>query len=137
MTRTQAQQGPTAPWSRPRRAAPDRGSATRSMIGSGRARGRGRGPDGSKAEPAQGIKPPAVQWDGACEPDLASVLADPIVALVMARDGLSALEVSSIVGRARARLIAAPDTTADTIMDTTGDTTGDTADASVQAVRQG
>jgi hypothetical protein len=38
------------------------------------------------------------------EPDLADVLADPIVHLVMRRDGVSLAQLQSVIARARAAL---------------------------------
>jgi hypothetical protein len=46
-------------------------------------------------------------WENDREPDLASVLADPIVGLVMTRDGLSPDDVAGVVQRTRDRLMAA------------------------------
>jgi len=101
MTRTQAHQSQPVTWTRTRRHTPERAAAGVSFV-VGRFRGRGR--DSAVCE-AQTIGVSAAQWESICEPDLASVLADPIVALVMARDGLSAQEVSRVMRRARARLI--------------------------------
>ena len=52
-----------------------------------------------------GTAPRQVLWDGCHEPDLESVLADPIVALVMARDGLSAEDVASVMEKVREHLV--------------------------------
>jgi hypothetical protein len=40
------------------------------------------------------------------EPDLAEVLADPLVHLVMRRDGISLAQLQSVIARARAALRA-------------------------------
>jgi len=44
-------------------------------------------------------------WDRDQEPDIDSMLADPIVGLVMTRDGLSPDDVAQFVRHARARLV--------------------------------
>jgi hypothetical protein len=46
-------------------------------------------------------------WENDHEPDLASVLADPIVGLVMTRDGLSPDDVAGVIRQTRDRLLAA------------------------------
>lgn len=101
MTRTQAHRSQPVMLSRARRPTPERAAAGGSFVVS-RFRGRGRG--AAVCDP-QTIGASAAQWESIREPDLASVLADPIVALVMARDGLSAQDVSRVMRRARARLI--------------------------------
>jgi hypothetical protein len=42
------------------------------------------------------------------EPDLAEVLADPLVHLVMRRDGVSLAQLQSVIARARVALRAGP-----------------------------
>lgn len=51
---------------------------------------------------------PAPSWDDGLEPDLESVLSDPIVGLVMDRDGLTVDEVAIIARRTRDRLRTHP-----------------------------
>lgn len=67
-----------------------------------------RGPDPLGHSPAaeDTAAMPTPQWDKDDEPDLASVLSDPIVALVMSRDGLSPDEVARIAHVTRDRLRA-------------------------------
>ncbi|MBB4285462.1 hypothetical protein [Roseospira goensis] len=66
----------------------------------------------SVARPARPVSPcsggtPSQVWDCDHEPDLNSVLTDPIVGLVMSRDGLSIEEVAGIARRTRQRLLEA------------------------------
>jgi hypothetical protein len=57
---------------------------------------------------AGGATPGGALWESDHEPDLDSVLADPIVALVMDRDGVSRDDVAGVVDRARALLRGRP-----------------------------
>ncbi|KAA5607386.1 hypothetical protein F1188_01060 [Roseospira marina] len=82
---------------------PWRAAAAGHRAGSGRAR------HDARARPpiARARTGDTHVWDLDQEPDLDSLLADPLVGLVMVRDGLSPDDVAQYVRRARERLAAA------------------------------
>lgn len=105
MTQTQTQsqmvQRHPHPW---RAGTPHRASSHRSRLeprGGSVRTGAGRG--GMRGDSR--VMPCHV-WDSDHEPDLASMLTDPIVGLVMDRDGLSPEDVAAVMGSTRARLLA-------------------------------
>jgi hypothetical protein len=60
-------------------------------------------PQTTRRHPPSGFT--AVPWGAAGEePDLADVLADPVVHLVMRRDGVSHCELRAVIAAARAKL---------------------------------
>lgn len=84
----------SAPWSR---------TPLRNRPGTGRPRRDARG-----LSSAAGVRTGESQvWDHDQEPDLDSLLTDPLVGLVMNRDGLSPEDVAHCVSLARKRLASA------------------------------
>lgn len=107
MTQARRQHSAAARWHHPWRAGGGRPSGAR--VGRTQIT---RGGSGERTAPVSGqagggaAAPRPGLWDDCYEPDLDSVLADPIVALVMARDGLNADDVASVMNKVREHLVA-------------------------------